>query len=200
MIISNTEKYKDILKYVISGTIKIPEKIKLLIDNENILIPYTYEMTKLLDNKIINKTIEIKYGKINIDKITNKTIKEYLSKKYDCLDVTSSFVDTDEKIVFLSVTSNFEDVLNKTDDGEIDSDETIKIILDGKTTFVKFNFSGDFSYGDGMYSSNLTIKYEKKIKVHVDKQIQKFIKENNEHYKNAAKKGYPYYETNLNEF
>ena len=135
---------------------------------------------------------------MQINKQFNDLVQEYLLKNYQCEDIDSTFIDTEIKLKFVSITQNFED--SDAEYGKIYSCETLIIILNGVRTEINFNFSCTIDWSNGINNENLDIKYKNKVTKDIDQQIQEFIKKNCKHYKNASGKNYPYYRTNLSSF
>jgi hypothetical protein len=69
IIASNTENYKDIIKYVVFGRLTIPEELIVKYNDETNTINYTYEFYKECNGDITNKIIKVKYEDFKVTKI-----------------------------------------------------------------------------------------------------------------------------------
>jgi hypothetical protein len=198
--ITDSEIHKDILKYVVFGRLHVQEELTCVCLIQ-IKIPYTYSFYKEHNGTLTKKTIKVDYKDIDKDFImddeTNNTILKYLSEKYDCNDTTSTFIDKDTKIKFLSITKDFEDETDNLDGGRLDVTETLVILLNGKRTVINFEFRASYDWSNGLIPSFINIKYKNKVDADIDKQVQEFIKDACEEYEYVADEKYPYYMTNL---
>ncbi|AYV80267.1 MAG: hypothetical protein Gaeavirus23_6 [Gaeavirus sp.] len=162
-IINSSFEYTSIIKCVRSGEIQTHEHIIALLDDKEIIIPFTYEF-EYKNNKIINSYITILYETtLPINEDINTQIITYLTEYYAPLDITTNFIkeyppDSPE-IIFLEASHEYEEHTSHRFVG--DTDEYIILKINGIKRIMCFKFYFSCDYSNGIANTEvLDLKYD----------------------------------------